>query len=202
MEPIADPSEFQYVLELIREDAAALPVTQDTLRLKLDMLIADALSDLTGPSLEIPRDYGDLDDASSAWHLRTDYHLTTNEEAAADWLLTLYLARDHLDLGFGIDAAIESIEAKGWIVLAWRFWGSVFDLDRRRRQARTAARDPKRHERLCRRARLLLECGTYPHKLVSKLEESDVGAGYSKDWIRIVLQKNKILKKRKTNKRR
>lgn len=130
---IADPSDLKHVMGIVREHANCLPESKDSLAHLLGMLIADALSEFTGEKFDMPRRSGDLDDADGINHLLSDYpswiypsgmraaFLTVEEEAAALLLRKLYLARDFLELGFGLpEETIREIEEEGLRLLSWR----------------------------------------------------------------------------------
>lgn len=163
MEQISDKSEFDHIMEIVREHARTLPHTQDELTRLLGKLIEDALADLTGEKFDMPRRCGDLDDADGINHLLNDYppevppgkffreaFLTTNEEAAARYLLKLYLARDFLRMGFGLpEESIREIEATGRDLLYWRQYGPALQhgrdkekLSRTQRQRAAKPRSP------------------------------------------------------------
>lgn len=140
MDKITDPFEFDRHIEALRENAASLPATQGHLIELLAMLIEDALAEFAGEKFILPRSMGGLDDADGIQHLFDDYppqvppgkvfreaFLSTNEDAAAHYLLKLYLARDFLDMGFGLpEESICEIEATGLDLLKWRLWGPAF----------------------------------------------------------------------------
>lgn len=141
MEKIADRSELEHVMGLIREDANCLPESKDSLVRLLGMLIADALAEFTGEKFDMPRRSGDLDDADGINHLLTDYpswvypsgmraaFLTIEEESAALLLRKLYLARDFLELGFGLsEETIREIEETEKTLLLWRQSGQIHTL--------------------------------------------------------------------------
>lgn len=150
MEKISDESEFSYRMAEVRELSGTLPHAQDELTRELGKLIDDALAELTGEKFDLPRRSGDLDDADGINHLLNDYpaevppgkffreaFLTTNEEAAAHYLLKLYRARDFLRMGFGLpEESIREIEAAGVKLLYWRQYGPAFQHEKRTRAER------------------------------------------------------------------
>ncbi len=176
---IADPFDLEHVMGIVREHANCLPESKDSLAHLLGMLIADALSEFTGEKFDMPRRSGDLDDADGINHLLSDYpswiypsgkraaFLTVEEEAAALLLRKLYLARDFLELGFGLpEESIREIETESRTLLNWRLHGPAFVHDKERRLERTGGRKggmnkaakqapklTKRNEEIKRRAR-------------------------------------------------
>lgn len=162
MEKISDPSDFDHVIGIVREHARGLPDTHVEMIGLLGKLIEDALAELTGEKFATPRNMGDLDDADGITHLLADYppaappggffhvaFLTTNEEAAARYLLKLYLARDFLQLGFGLpEDSISEIEATGRELLTWRLHGPAFqhgnDKAKQSRHQSNRARNPRK----------------------------------------------------------
>jgi hypothetical protein len=140
MEKILDPSDFDDGMAIMREHAAALPRAQGELIGLLGKLIEDALAEFAGEKFVMPRRMGDLADADGIRHLLDDYppqvppgkffrvaFLSTNEEAAAHYLLKLYLARDFLRMGFGLsEESIREIEATGNALNKLRLWGPAF----------------------------------------------------------------------------
>ena len=153
MEKILDPSDFNDVMAIMREHAAALPHAQDALTALLGTLIENALAELAGEKFDMPRRCGDLDDADGINHLLNDYppevppgkffreaFLTTNEEAAARYLLKLYLARDFLAMGFGIAPdTLREIEETGRALLDWRLYGPAMKHDKEKRAEKRGA---------------------------------------------------------------
>lgn len=157
MEKILDPSDFNHGMAIMREHAAALPRAQGELIGLLGKLIEDALAEFAGEKFAMPRRMGDLADADGIRHLLDDYppqvppgkffrvaFLSTNEEAAAHYLLKLYLARDFLRMGFGLsEESIREIEATGRELLNERLWGPAFqhgrDKAKQSRNQRTRA---------------------------------------------------------------
>lgn len=149
MEKILDPSDFNDVMAIMREHAAALPHAQDALTALLGTLIENALAELAGEKFAMPRHMGDLADADGILHLLHDYpptvppgkcwpeaFLTIGEEAAALHLLKLYLARDFLAMGFGIaPVTLREIEETGRTLLDWRLYGPAVQYDRDKAKA-------------------------------------------------------------------
>jgi hypothetical protein len=142
MEKISDSFELESLIERVREYAGNLPESKDSLTSLLEMLISDALLELNDEKFEIPKLVGDLDDADGINHLLTDYgptqkpgqvfreaFLRTNEEAAACLLLKLYLARDSVQMDFGLtEDDISWIEKISAALLNQRLYGDKYDL--------------------------------------------------------------------------
>ena len=159
--PIDDVSYFEAIMERVEKLAACLPDCQAELVHLLGLLIADALSELTGPKFDWPRQAGDLDDANGIHHLLNDYpasvppgkfwkesFLHVEEEAAAQWLVKLYLARDFVEMGFGLPPeTTKEIELCGLKLVALRLHGPAYlrDLERRKtsKRNRGIARNPR-----------------------------------------------------------
>lgn len=143
MDKITDPFEFELIIETMREHAENLPSSQVLIIGLLNALISDALHLLDDPKFEMPRLAGDMDDADGINHLLTDYpptlepghafhnaFLRTEEEAAARFLLKLYLAMDSVKMGFGLqEDDILGIERMGAALLTWRLRGDKYDLE-------------------------------------------------------------------------
>lgn len=158
--PIDDVFQFEAIMARVQELAVCLPDCQADLVHLLGLLIADALSELTGPKFDWPRRAGDLDDANGILHLLNDYpasvppgkfwkesFLHVEEEAAAQWLLKLYLARDYLQLGFGLPPeTAQEIERFGLKLVAWRLHGPAYLRDLAEKQATEARRRAEQAE--------------------------------------------------------
>lgn len=158
--PIDDVFQFETIMARVQELAACLPDCQADLVHLLGLLIADALSELTGPKFDWPRRAGDLDDANGVLHLLNDYpasvppgkfwkeaFLRVEEEAAAQWLLKLYLARDYLQLGFGLPPeTVQEIEHFGLKLIAWRLHGPAYLRELAETQAAEARRRAEQAE--------------------------------------------------------
>ena len=164
MEPISDIFQFEDVMQRVRDLADNLPDTQEYLVELLNLLIADALLELTGPKFDGAKRIGDLDDADGILHLLSDYPATVpeggfwrvaflhaEEEAAARLLLTLYQARDGVLLfGEGVSGEMmQEIEQRGGKLIAWRLHGPAFEHDQRRKkesvsQSKKASKNRKR----------------------------------------------------------
>lgn len=185
MEPISDPFEFEHVLELLDLAVAELPLSQDVLDYRLNLLIDDALSDLK-------REHGT--------------QLTTNEEAAAEWLIALRRARRQLKANGTLTThALDEIRAKGWIVMAWRFWNSVHALHERKTAAQRARhkwfRSLTEYSQVRAAAERLLNAGTHPRNLVSSLRCTAIGQEIEPHTLRRMLQQQGFLPPRKKRKK-
>jgi len=177
-EPLRDKFELDQVISLLRELAKDKINRQDALGL-LSTLIADTRSDLQGANLDIARINGDLDDASGASHLLNDYQLTTNETAAADLLVSLYLATDEIRLDLGLrllsHEMLNDIERKYNSLLAWRTCLDAMQLgaNRTRGGRATARRKSVQHDEIAMYAMLLLASGLQRGKLRIAIERTD-----------------------------